>query len=221
MQSDSLQSDPLQCAYKEKASTVQCVSVICEVINFYIHKDGCIYMCMLDASKAFDPVNHLSLFNKLKLRIMCPTILKFLMCTYQRQSVMVNWNGECSSTFSVGNGVKQGGVFSPVLFTVYLDGLIDKLKKEGLGCHFSGHFVGFIYADDITLLAPSRDALNNMLDVCREYAEAYDKLFNATKTKCMFFDRTHSTLFDKDIQFMGGPIGFVDKCNFFRFLYFS
>ena len=40
-------------------------------------------------------VNHLSLFNKLKLRNMCQTILKFLMCTYQRQSVMVNWNVEC------------------------------------------------------------------------------------------------------------------------------
>ena len=215
MQSDSLLSDPLQFAYKEKASTVQCVSVICEVINHYIHKDSCIYMSMLDASKAFDRVNHLSLLNKPKLRNMCPTILKFLMCTYQRQSVMVNWNGECSSTFYVGNGVKQGGVLSPVLFTVYLDGLIDQLKKKGLGCHFSGHFVGcFIYADDITLLSPSRNALNNMLDVCKEYAEAYDILFNATKTKCMFFDRTHSTLFDKDIQFMGSPIGFVDKCNF-------
>ena len=74
MQSDSLHSDPLQFAYKEKVSTVQCVSVICEVINFYIHKDSCIYMCMLDASKAFYRVNHLSLFNKLKLRNMCPTI---------------------------------------------------------------------------------------------------------------------------------------------------
>ena len=203
MQSDSLQSDPLQFAYKENASTVQCVSVICEVINYYIHKDSCIYMCMLDASKTFDRVNHLSLFTKLKLRNMCPTILKFLMCTYQRQSVMVNWNGERSSIFSVGNGVKQGGVLSPVLFTVYLDGLINQLKKKGLGCHFNVHFVGcFIYADDITLLAPSRDALNNMLDVCRVFAEAYDILLNATKTKSMFFDRTYSTLFDKDIQFM-------------------
>ena len=73
---------------------------------------------MLDTSKAFDRVNHLSLFNKLRLRNMSPTILNFFRCTYQRQSVMVNWNGECSSTFSVGNGVKQGGVLSPVLFTV-------------------------------------------------------------------------------------------------------
>ena len=124
MQSDSLHSDPLQFAYKENVSTVQCASVFWEVINYYINNDSCIYMCMLDASKAFDRVNHLSLFNKLKLRNMCPTILKFLMRTYQRQSVMVNWNGESSST------LKQGGVLSPVLFTVYLDGLIDQLRKK-------------------------------------------------------------------------------------------
>ena len=74
MQSDSLQSDPLQFPYKENTSTVQCASVICEVINYYINNDSCIYMCMLDASKAFDRVNHLSLFHKLKLRNMCPTI---------------------------------------------------------------------------------------------------------------------------------------------------
>ena len=65
MQSDILQSDPLQFAYKENASTVQCASVICEVINYYINNDSCIYMCMLDASKAFDRIHHLSLFKQI------------------------------------------------------------------------------------------------------------------------------------------------------------
>ena len=92
------------------------------------------------------------------------------------------------------------------------------LGKKYLACHFNGHFVGcFIYADDITFLFPSRYALNNMLDVCSEYAEAYDILFNANKTKCMFFYRTYSTLFDKDVQFMGSPICFVYKCKFLGF----
>ena len=56
MQSDSLQSDPLQFAYKENASTVQCASVMCEVINYYLNNDSCMHMYMLDASKAFDRV---------------------------------------------------------------------------------------------------------------------------------------------------------------------
>ena len=101
-------------------------------------------------------------------------------------TVMVNWN--TPQHFLLVIGVKQGGVLSLVLFTGHLDGHIYEIIKISLGCHFSGHFVDcFIYADDITLLAPWRDAFNNMLDLCREYAETYDILLNATKTKCMFF----------------------------------
>ena len=38
-------------------------------------------------------------------------------------------------------------------------------------------------------------------------------LFNASQTKCMLKKyKTHSTLFDKDVQFKRIPISFVDKC---------
>ena len=88
------------------------------------------------------------------------------------------------------------------------------LGKKGLGCHF---VECFIYTDDITLLATSRDALNNMLDVCREYSEAYDILFNATKTKCMFLIEPIVICLIKKNQFMGSPICSVDKCIFLGF----
>ena len=29
----------------------------------------------------------------------------------------------------------------------------------------------------------------------------------------MFFYRTYSTVFDKDVHFLGSPLGFVDKCK--------
>ena len=36
--------------------------------------------------------------------------------------------------FEVTNGVRQGGVLSPVLFAVYLDSLLDSLCLNGRGC---------------------------------------------------------------------------------------
>ena len=77
----------------------------------------------------------------------------------------VKWNGSLCGTFSASNGVKQGGVLSPMLlFTVYLDQLILALKESGIGCHLHGMFVGaFICADDATLLAPTNVALKAML----------------------------------------------------------
>ena len=117
-------------------------------------------------------------------------ILRFLMSMYRNQSVIVRWNGAHYDTFSVRNGVKQGSVLSPVLFNIYLDDLISELHNQDVGCHFAGHFVGcFIYADDITVLVPSHEALSDMLHVCREYTETHDILFIANKTKCVYFDK--------------------------------
>ena len=47
-----------------------------------------------------------------------------------------------------------------VLNSLYLDQLISRFRHIGMGCHMNGLFTGvFIYADDITLLAPSRASL--------------------------------------------------------------
>jgi len=39
-------------------------------------------------------------------------------------------------------GVRQGGVLSPVLFAVYIDGIIDKLEGVGLGCWLGNVLLG-------------------------------------------------------------------------------
>ena len=55
-----------------------------------------------------------------------------------------------SDPFGVTNGVRQGGVLSPVLFTVYLDELLQRLSALAIGCHVGHHYVGSLcYADDI------------------------------------------------------------------------
>jgi len=51
-------------------------------------------------------------------------------------------------------------------------------------------FTGAIaYADDLVLLAPSQNAMRNMLRVCEAYAGDYDMLFNASKSKCVVCSR--------------------------------
>ena len=41
----------------------------------------------------------------------------------------IRWNGAVSEPFCVSNGVRQSGVLSPVLFSVYINGL-KKMKKK-------------------------------------------------------------------------------------------
>ena len=54
----------------------------------------------------------------------------------------MRWNATLSPAFSVSNGVRQGGVLSPILFTIYMDDLLLGLKGLGIGCYWDGFFVG-------------------------------------------------------------------------------
>ncbi len=81
------------------------------------------YTVLLDATKAFDRANYCKLFRKLLDRKMSPLVLRLLLYTYTNQSMQVRWGGHTSTRFNVQNGVKQGGVLSPILFSVYIDGL--------------------------------------------------------------------------------------------------
>ena len=102
-----LRSDDLQFAYKKSCSTIQCVSMVTEVINYYRHNGSSVYMCMLDACKAFDGVNLLTLFKTLYYREMCPIYLRLLMKIYKEQNMRIRWNNTVTDYFTISNGVKQ------------------------------------------------------------------------------------------------------------------
>ena len=76
---------------------------------------------------------------KSSLIVVCPLLL-FVSCllgSYSSQIMRVGWDKSLSNSFSVSNGVRQGGVLS---FSVHLDGLLQKLADSGVGCRL-GTFV--------------------------------------------------------------------------------
>ena len=53
----------------------------------------------------------------------------------------VQWDPKSTSdSFTVTNGVCQGGVLSPFLFAVYLDNLLCELSLSGVGCYWRWMF---------------------------------------------------------------------------------
>ena len=87
-------------------------------------------MCTPDASKDFYKVTLLVLFHKLYKKHLCPLTLRVLMNSFCSQKMKIRWNGTYSDTFTICNGVKQGGVLSPHLFNIYLEELLLKLKAH-------------------------------------------------------------------------------------------
>ena len=185
---DLLLSKDNQFGFKRKHGTDQCVFVLKEIIEYYVSFNSPVYVCYLDASKAFDRLNHWTLFDTLLKRGIPIFAVRLLKVWYTTQTFIVQWGSNLSTSFNVSNGVRQGGVLSPLLFNTYMDDLSVKLNETGVGCNINDIFINHLfYADDSVLLSPSAHGLQLLLNTCDEFANCKDITYNVKKTKCMIF----------------------------------
>ena len=175
-----------QFGFKSNHSTDACIYVLKETVDYYITKQSSVYLCFLDATKAFDRVNHNVLFNKLKKRGVPDYMIRILAFWYSNQKMMVRWGNVMSESFTVSNGVRQGGILSPYLFNVYMDDLSIRLKKLYPGCRIANNIINHLfYADDLVLLCPSHRGLQELLETCEKFALEHDIIFNTKKSVVM------------------------------------
>ena len=128
----------------------------------------------MDASKAFDRVNHCTLLKKLIDRGMPDVFVRLLVYWYRTQNACVRWGTACSEMFTVSNGVRQGGILSPLLFNVYMDGLSELLCRTECGCTMGGRMINHLmYADDLVILSPSAKGLQRLVDICAAYGDIH------------------------------------------------
>ena len=110
----------LQFGFKPGISTSMCTGSIKNIVSCCLSRDSRVFGCFLDASKAFDLVNHTLLFQLLLDRCLPKPIVLFFLNWYSSQQVSVKWSSSLSAPFTVSNGVRQGGVLSPILFAIII-----------------------------------------------------------------------------------------------------
>ena len=211
---DKLDLDQLQFGYQSSISTSMCTWLAVETIDYFMRNESNVYVCTMDMSKAFDKVKHSLLFRKLMKRDIPEIYIKLLVRMYSNQSAKVRWNNIYSQQFSISNGVKQGAVLSAILYCVYVNDLYRLLRKKKYGCWVRGEYCGVVgYSDDILLLAPSINALKEMIKTCEDYANVHNLQFsthanpNKSKTKCIAFLRQDTDL--QSIELCGNELPWV------------
>lgn len=175
-----------QFGFKKKVSCAHAIFCARSTIDYFVNNLSTVSLGSLDVAKAFDRINHFTMFVKLTERYLPINLILLLLNWYKRSTAIVNWNGFLSTKYSLSAGVRQGGVLSPVLFSVYVNSLILSLQKQGLGCHIGLQCMSVLmYADDLILFSGSVSGLQSMIDLCIIEFKKLDLEINVKKSVCM------------------------------------
>ena len=135
-----------QFGFKRQHGTDLCIFTFKSVNKYYYNLcNNPVFTCFLGASKAYDRVNHWTLFKKLLKRSISIIVVRMLMFWYSKQEVCIRWVTEMLSYFNISNGVRQGGILSPSLFAIYIDDLSSLFNTSWIGCHISDVYINHVF----------------------------------------------------------------------------
>ena len=172
-----------QFGFRKNNSTSYALMEITEKIKESIDKGkfGC--GIFIDLRKPFDTVNHNILLKKLEYYGVQGTLLDWFRSYLTGRKQYVSYNGESSDLKPISCGVPQGSVLDPLLFSLYINDLLNISSKLKF----------FLFADDTNIYFESHDLVQLEKIVNKEFKKLYlwiniNRLsLNVSKTNFIIF----------------------------------
>ena len=175
------------------------------LIDLYLHRNKSLYCAFIDYRKAFDSINRIALWHKLLQNCIDGNMFNIIHAMYENAKSCVRKGSELSDYFQSNVGVRQGENLSPVLFSLFLNDLVQFISKayNGLSDIYNAtHFVLdteeisvylklylLLYADDTVILAETKYELQAALNAMYLYCKTWNLEINASKTKIVVFNK--------------------------------
>ena len=154
---------------------IMTLRMLCDYAKF---KKVKLYVMFIDFSKAYDRVPRDKLVNVLKLLGCGRNMVNAIKAMYSCTKNVLN-----SAVVSATIGVRQGSPSSCLLFTIYVDQMVRKLKREIGEDGFLSTLHALLLMDDTVLVATSREMCTKKLKVVLDYCDEYGMAINSKKTK--------------------------------------
>ena len=166
----------------------------------------------IDLSKAFDSLNHKILLSKLNFYGVNGLSLDLLYSYLSNRKQCTLYNSTFSDFIGIKQGVPQGSILGPLLFSIYINDLPSSSNLSGF----------LMYADD-TALFYSIDKLNRNdrnivinehLDKVSTWMKSKKLVSNSKKTKYMLFHKHNEIVPTLELKINDSSIDQVSTFNF-------
>ena len=173
----------------------------CLFDKYVKHQGKHLFTCFVDIRKAFDTVPRNQLFyTLLKNYSIGDKFLKILQQIYTENKIFIKLSDGLVQPFYTTVGVKQGCVFSPLMFNLFIDKVCStfdqscdpvQLHNQNVNC--------LLWADDLLLLSKTPEGLQNSINKMQQFYNSIGLEVNIKKTKVMIMNKRGLKL-DKKYQ---------------------
>ncbi|CAB5357439.1 unnamed protein product [Rhizophagus irregularis] len=207
-----------------KKSTFEPLRIIKELIDYANEENKELWFFLVDISKAYDRVNIYMLRKAMK-RIKIPEKLcNIIIGMFQGRTNQVFTPFGLTKPFEMMTGIDQGEIISPLLWIIFYDPLLDRLRKSDLGFKISAkeqldiyegltrdkqlRFPACGYMDDTSFLTNNKLDMERILKIADSFYTLNDIKINKKKSALLIRFKEKKKLKNEiNLQFGNEEIG--------------
>ena len=198
----------IQCGFRSNRGTVDMIFVLRHIQEKCREQNIGLYGAFVDLTKAFDTVSRDKLW-KILARLGCPPkFLTIFRQLHEGQQGQSKHNGSLSGSFPISNGVKQGCVLDPIMFSIFSsimlreskedlpDGIYIRFRTDGslfnlrrLLAHtktIEELITELLFTYDYVLFAHTEESLQHNVNRFSDAAKNFGLIISLTKTEVLY-----------------------------------
>lgn len=193
----------LQFGFTEDVSPMFAAVILTEAMAEAKDKSTPLYLTFMDSSKAFDVVNHQAMLHSLQEQGIQGRLWNVFCSMYEDITSVVKWDGKLSRTFEEKQGIRQGGVTSPLLYKAERNKGLSQLQKNPSMYIGTINVGAVMVADDLALVSSSVMEMQAALLIAETDAAREKYTYNVDKTKTLAINASAA----QDFVLNGKPLG--------------
>ena len=145
-----------QMGFRKNRSCTDHIATLRIIAEQSLEWNTSLYITFIDFEKAFDSVDHRTLWKILRHYGIPEKFIAIIQQSYYNSQTREIHNGELTPPFSVKTGVRQGCILSPMLFLLVIDWIMKTTtegSRTGIQWSLLSQLHDLDFADDIALLS--------------------------------------------------------------------
>ena len=182
-----------QAGFRRKRGCVDQIFSLAAITSIHCRSKGRkLFTTFVDFKRCFDSIDHNKLWSKLANLGISGKFLKVIISLYNNAHFTVRTQAGHSKKMAVSEGVLQGEILSPLLFTLFTSDMEKFFRANGacgVSINSSEDLLLLMYADDTAILGYSEGDTREKLKILKRYCDLNGLTVNVGKTKIMLTSR--------------------------------